>query len=68
MLPNCWKCGGLVIPLSDGWQRCQNCGRETDTPRPLTDKDKSEAAYDQKNSRIIENQQWRMVIRTLGKR
>ena len=66
MLPNCWKCGGLVIPLSDDWKRCQNCGREPDYPRLLTDEYKAEAEYDQKKAKVIENQRWRMVMRTLA--
>ena len=64
MLPNCWKCGGLVIPLSDGWQRCQNCGREPDTPRPLTEKYKAEAEHDRRVAKLMESQRSRALRAT----
>ena len=51
----CYKCGGSVFPLSDEWPRCQQCGTEPDTPRPLTAEDKTEAEIDRKYAKAIEN-------------
>ena len=43
---SCWRCGRMVIPLSDAWVHCQNCTTEPVVPRSPSPQDQAEAAVD----------------------